>query len=47
MERTGETERMQVMGAILCGGQSKRFGSDKALAYAGSRRIGDRVVAAL
>lgn len=35
------------MGAILCGGQSKRFGTDKALAYAGSRRIGDRVVSAL
>ncbi len=35
------------MGAVLCGGKSKRFGSDKALAFAGRRRIGDRVVTAL
>lgn len=36
-----------VMGAVLCGGRSSRFGSDKALAPAGQTTVGARVVAAL
>ncbi|MEM9562193.1 MAG: molybdenum cofactor guanylyltransferase [Actinomycetota bacterium] len=36
-----------VVGAVLCGGRSTRFGSDKALAPFGSSTVGDRVVAAL
>ena len=36
-----------VVGAVLCGGRSSRFGSDKALAPFGSSTVGARVVAAL
>lgn len=36
-----------VLGAVLCGGRSVRFGSDKALAPAGDRLVGEWVVAAL
>jgi molybdenum cofactor guanylyltransferase len=36
-----------VLGAVLCGGRSRRFGSDKALAPFGSSTVGGRVVAAL
>lgn len=36
-----------VVGAVLCGGQSSRFGSDKALADANGVLVGARVVQAL
>ncbi len=36
-----------VVGAVLCGGRSSRFGSDKALADADGVPVGARVVAAL
>lgn len=36
-----------VVGAVLCGGRSSRFGSDKALAPFGSSTVGERVVAAM
>lgn len=36
-----------VVGAVLCGGRSSRFGSDKALADADGQPLGARVVAAL
>lgn len=36
-----------MVGAVLCGGQSSRFGSDKALADAGGRLLGQTVVDAL
>ncbi len=36
-----------IVGAVLCGGRSSRFGSDKALADAGDTTVGRRVVAAL
>lgn len=36
-----------VVGAVLCGGQSSRFGSDKALADANGVTVGARVVSAL
>ena len=35
------------MGAVLCGGGSRRFGSDKAVAPIGQTTLGGRVVAAL
>lgn len=38
---------MRVLGAILAGGQARRFGSDKALAILGGEALIDRVVAAL
>ncbi len=37
----------RVLGAVLCGGQSRRFGSDKALADAGGRPLASWVVEAL
>ncbi len=36
-----------VVGAVLCGGRSARFGTDKALAPAGDRLVGEWVVTAL
>ncbi|MGH1489913.1 MAG: molybdenum cofactor guanylyltransferase [Acidimicrobiales bacterium] len=36
-----------IVGAVLCGGRSSRFGSDKALADAGGRLLGQTVVDAL
>ncbi len=36
-----------LVGAVLCGGRSSRFGADKALAPFGSSTVGDRVVTAL
>lgn len=36
-----------VVGAVLCGGRSRRFGSDKALAPFGGSTVGGRVIAAL
>ncbi|MEL6983330.1 MAG: molybdenum cofactor guanylyltransferase [Actinomycetota bacterium] len=36
-----------VVGAILCGGRSSRFGSDKALAPFGSSTVGGRIVSAM
>ena len=38
---------MQVLGAVLAGGASTRFGSPKALAELGGRRILDRVLDAV
>ncbi len=42
-----QTPVRRVVGAVLCGGRSSRFGSDKALADAGGRLVGERVVDAL
>jgi len=36
-----------VVGAMLCGGRSRRFGSDKALAAFGTSTVGERVIAAI
>ncbi len=36
-----------IIGAILCGGKSSRFGSDKALADFGDRSVGSRILDAL
>lgn len=36
-----------ILGAILCGGRSARFGSDKALAAIGEATMGERIVAAM
>ena len=36
-----------IVGAVLCGGASRRFGSDKALAPAGQLLLGQRVVVAM
>ncbi len=36
-----------VIGAVLCGGRSTRFGSDKALAAAGDQLVGERVISGL
>ena len=38
---------LPVVGAVLCGGRSRRFGSDKALAPFRSSTVGARVVTAL
>lgn len=38
---------MRVLGALLAGGRSRRFGSDKALAAYGGRRLIDHAVATL
>jgi len=38
---------MRVLGALLAGGQSRRFGSDKALAHYGARRLIDHAVETL
>jgi molybdopterin-guanine dinucleotide biosynthesis protein A len=38
---------MRLLGAIIAGGQSRRFGSDKALALVDGERMVDRVAAAL
>ncbi|UIP07864.1 molybdenum cofactor guanylyltransferase [Erythrobacter sp. SDW2] len=38
---------MRLLGAILAGGQSRRFGSDKALALVDGERLIDRVATAL
>ena len=42
-----ETPAGPLIGAILCGGQSSRFGRDKALADAAGVPLGSRVVAAM
>jgi len=36
-----------ILGAVLAGGQSSRFGSDKALAALGGRTLLERAVASL
>lgn len=36
-----------VVGAVLCGGRSSRFGADKALAPFGSSTVGGRIVSAM
>lgn len=38
---------MRLLGAVLAGGEARRFGSDKALALLGGRTLIDHVVAAL
>ena len=38
---------MRVLGVVLAGGQSRRFGSDKALAEIAGRTLLDRAVATL
>lgn len=38
---------MRILGAVLAGGQARRFGSDKALALLGGVALIDRVLAAL
>jgi len=39
--------RQPVLGAVLCGGRSSRFGSDKAVAPADDTRLGSLVVTAM
>ena len=36
-----------ILGAVIAGGRSTRFGSDKALALIGGERLIDRTIAAL
>lgn len=45
--RSDLVSEMPIVGAVLCGGRSERFGTDKALADAGGRPLASRVVAAL
>ena len=45
--RAAETQRTEPLGAILAGGESRRFGAPKAFATVGRRRAIDRVAAAL
>ncbi|MCP3988465.1 MAG: molybdenum cofactor guanylyltransferase [Actinomycetia bacterium] len=45
--RPGPTPALPLIGAVLCGGRSIRFGRDKALADAGGVPLGSRVVTAL
>lgn len=45
--RPGPPPLAGLIGAVLCGGRSSRFGSDKALADAGGRPLGARVADAL
>lgn len=46
-QQLSNAEPTSIVGAVLCGGQSSRFGSDKALADADGMPVGARVVAAL
>lgn len=45
--RWGRAEPVRLLGAILAGGQSRRFGSDKAVALIDGTRLIDRVAAIL
>ncbi|MGH7466197.1 MAG: molybdenum cofactor guanylyltransferase [Longimicrobiales bacterium] len=45
--RLGATAERRVLGAIIAGGASSRFGSPKALAHVGGVRVVDRVARAL
>ncbi len=44
---TGQPQRARILGAVLAGGQSTRFGSDKALAVLNGQTLLERAVARL
>ena len=43
----GHRANEPIVGAVMCGGKSSRFGSDKALALFGEQTVGAHIVAAL